>query len=569
MTALLTGLPECGFTLHHRDGSALVCDIRGDHFCEPRKLKVQAFFHELLCHTKGTYARKPFLLETWQANDIIHPLFGCTTWDEEGEDYGRQYRIAWIEIARKNGKSELLAGVLLYLLVADDEESAEVYGIARNREQAGLVYNVARRMVELSPVLSHRLVIRKAVKRIYDPRTDSFYQVLPADADSALGSNPHALGADEILAWPNGDMWTNTRTGMGSGARLQPLMIACTTAGRDLESFAGKMHSEMGRIADQPERSPHIFPYLRNLKPDADWLDERNWHAVNPAIASGFLKLKDMRQQALEAQNNPVLESAFKQFKLNMWQSSTIRWMNMGLFDNSCGVVHRDNEALFEAFEGRECWFGGDLAARQDLTSVCYLFPDPDDDEACDVIWRHYVCDSALKVLDERNGDQFTNEFVPGDWLTVTEGTVLDFERVYSDFEADSRRFTILGGDMDRYSSDPVIQRIEAITYIDGIMAYTNTFDRMADSMKRIFELTGLRKFHWHGNPLVRWLFDACEAEFSRVNPDLIKPAKPKRNTAAKRIDAVPAAIMAVNAWKGRGDDVDSVYQHDDVLVLG
>lgn len=554
--------------LHHRDGSALVCEDRGPHYCEPRKLKGQAFFHELLCHTKGQYARKPFLLEPWQANDIVHPIFGRTIWDDEAEAYARLCRIAWIEIARKNGKSELLAGILLYLLVADDEESAEVYGIARNRDQAALVYNVARRMVELSPILSHRLVIRKAVKRIFDPRTDSFYQVLAADADSALGSNPHALGADEILAWPNGDMWTNTRTGMGSGARLQPLMCACTTAGRDKDSFAGQMHDEMEKIAEDPARSPHIFPYLRNLPVDADPWDERLWLKVNPAITSGFLKLSDMRQQALEARNNPVLESTFRQFKLNQWQSSTVRWMNMHLFDRSKGTVHRDADALLEAFEGRECWFGCDLAARQDLTSVCYLFPDPDDENACDVVWRHWACQSAVDTLDERNADKFTHEFIPDGWLTVTEGTVLDFEQVYRDFEHDSRRFQILGGDMDKYSSDPVIQRIEAVTYLEGIMAYSNTFDRMSDGMKRIFELTGLRKFRWHGNPLVRWCFNATEAEFSRANPDLIKPAKPKRGTSSKRIDAVPAAIMAVNAWKGRGDEIDSVYQDEEVLVL-
>lgn len=565
--------PDCGFSLRHRDGSELICAESGQHYCEPRKLKAQAFFHELLVHTKGTYARKPFLLEPWQANDIVHPLFGRTVWDDEAEAYARQYRIAWIEIARKNGKSELLAGILLYLLVADFEESAEIYGIARNRDQAGLVYGVARRMVELSPILSVRLQIRKAVKRIIDPRTDSFYQVLPADADSALGSNPHGLGADEILAWPNGDMWTNTRTGMGSGARLQPLMAACTTAGRDKESFAGQMHNEMEKIAEQPARSPHIFPYLRNLAPDADPWDERNWHKVNPAIASGFLKLNDMRQQALEARNNPVLESTFRQFKLNQWQSSLIRWMRMDLFeDKTCrGTVHRSNDALFEAFAGRECWMGGDLASRQDLTSICYLFPDPDDEEACDVIWRHYCPESARDELDKRNSDRFSREFEADGWLTVTEGSVLDFERVYSDVEADAERFTVLGADFDKYSSDPVIQRIEQATYLQEIFAYTNTFDRMSDPMKRIYEMVLGKRFHWHGNPLAKFCFDAAEALVSRTNPDLIRPVKPKRGTASKRIDAVPAAIMAVNAWKTRGDELTSVYDEDNYepLVLG
>jgi phage terminase large subunit-like protein len=568
VTALLTGRYECGFTLPHSDGSQFVCEETGPHFCEARAGRAVGFFHEILVHTKGSYARKPFNLAPFQANDIVRPLMGTTVWSEEFGLYRRQFQIAWIEIARKNGKSELLAGILLYLLCADFEEGAEIYGVARNRDQAGLVYNVARRMVELSPVLSKRLQIRKAIKRIFDPRTDSFYQVIPADADSALGSNPHGLGADEILAWPNGDMWTNTRSGMGSAARIQPMMVALTTAGRDLENFAGLMHKEMARVAEQPERSPHIFPYLRNLPMDADPWDEKNWYRVNEALTAGFLSVEEFRRQANEARNNPILESQFRQFKLNQWQASAVQWMRADLWENAKGTVHRSVEALFAAFEGRECWMGIDLAARRDLTSICYLFPDPDDDEACDLIWRHYACEAAVADLDVRNSDRFSREFDGGGWLTVTPGTVLDFERVYSDVQADARRFQILGGDADLFSSDPVIQKIEEITYVDGIMAYKNTFDRMTDGMKRLFEMTLRKKLRHHGNPLATFCFLACEAVISKADPDQIRPHKPNRDTAAKRIDAVPAAILAVNAWKGRGGDVESLYAEEEVLVL-
>ena len=558
----------------HADGSVLVCEQDGAHFCDARALKAQAFFHELLVHTKSDWARKPFILEDFQWLDIIKPVFGKTIWSESRERYRRQYQIAWIEIARKNGKSELLAGILLYLLLADAEEEAEIYGVARNKDQAALVYNVARRMVTLSPILRTRVDVRKAQKRLINPRTDGFYQVIAADADSALGSNPHGLGADEILAWPNGDMWTSTRTGMG--ARIQPLMVALTTAGRDLENFAGLMHKEMQRVAENPKRSPHIFAYLRNLPMNADaWL-ESNWYKVNPALESGFLDIEEFRQQANEARNNPILESQFRQFKLNQWQNSTIQWMRSDLWEASKGTVHRSQEALFQAFEGRECWMGIDLAGRQDLTSICYLFPDPEDEEACDVLWRHYAPESAVAELDKRNSDRFSREFVANGWLTQTPGSVLDFTAsspVYRDIKADSQRFNILGGDADQFSSDPVIQRIEELTYIDGIMAYKNTFDRMSDSMKRIFEMTRLSKFRHHDNELATFCFMACEAVVSKADPDQIRPHKPARDTSAKRIDAVPAAIMAVNAWKGRGDEAESMYADEDgedveVLVL-
>jgi phage terminase large subunit-like protein len=244
--------------------------------------------------------------------------------------------------------------------------------------------------------------------------------------------------------------------------------------------------------------------------------------------------------------------------------------MRMDLYNNAdtVGVVHRSNDALFDAFAGRECWMGADLASRQDLTSICYLFPDPDDEDRCDVLWRHYAPQSAVDTLDERNGDRFTREFQVGGWLTVTEGTVLDFDTVYSDVAGDAERFVILGADFDKFASDAVIQKIEQITYLQEIFAYTNTFDRMSDPMKRVYEMVLQHKFHHHGNPLARFCFDAAEAIVSRANPDLIRPHKPQRDTAAKRIDAVPAAIMAVNAWKTRGDEAESLYQDQDVLVL-
>lgn len=548
----------CGYVLDD-----IECVEIGDHFCVPRANHAQAFFEELLVHTKGSYARKRFMLRPWQRDDIIRPLFGRVVWSDELQDYKRQYEIAWIEIARKNGKSELLAGIMLYLLVADGEESAEVFGVARNREQASLVFDVAAQMVRYSPVLAKRLKITAHKKRIFDEKTHSFYQVIAADAQSALGSNPSGVGADEILAWRDGGMWDSLRTGMGSGARRQPLMAAATTAGNDPEGFAGLMHKEMERIAEDPDRSPHTFVYLRNVSVDADPWDEKHWADANPALGD-FLSVEAMRKQALEARTNPISEMAFRQFRLNQWQNSTVRWMRMHDWDKCKGTVHRDGFATLAAFEGQECWFGLDLAARQDLTALCYLFPSAD---GVDLAWRFWASEAAVQRLDQLNSNRFTR-FAKDGWLTITEGDVLDFERVYSDIEADARRFTILGGDADKWSSDPVIQEIESRTYVNQIFSYSNDFTHMSDGMHRLFEMVIEKELRHHDNPLARFCFDACEARVAKYDPDLIRPDKPNRTTAAKRIDAVPAAIMAVNAWHTRGNDQYSLYETEDVLVL-
>ncbi|MDG3012385.1 terminase large subunit [Rhodococcus sp. D2-41] len=550
--------PVCGRLL---DG--IECAERGEHFCVPRADHAQKFFEEILVHTKGQYARTRFELMDWQRDEIVRELFGQTVWSEEFEAYKRRYEIAWIELGRKNGKSELLAGIMLYLLVADAEESAEIYGVAKNRDQAGLVFEVAAQMVRLSPILSKRLKVINHKKRIVDERTHSFYQVIAADAGGALGSNPHGVGADEILAWHDGGMWDAMETGMGSGARRQPLMVAATTAGSDTEGFAGQMHNEMQRIQDDPSRSPHTFVYLRNTPRDADPWDEENWYHANPALGQ-FLSLEKLRAAAKDAQNNPIKENAFRQFRLNQWTSQAVRWMPMHLWDASKGDEYPTAQDARDAFTGRECWFGLDLAARQDLTAMCFLFPGGDE---CDVLWRFWCPESALEKLNTRNSGRFT-KFVKDGWLTVTEGDVLDFQKVYADIEADALRFTVLGGDADKWSSDPVIQEVQDRTDIQEVFAYQNDFTHMSDGMHRILELVTEGKFRWHDNPVARFCFDAAEARIAPYNPDLIRPDKPNRNKAAKRIDAVPAAVMAVNAWITRGDDAYSTYEDGELLVL-
>lgn len=549
------------------------CPELGDHLCIPRANKAQAFFEEILQHTKGRYVRKKFKLADWQRDGIIRPLFGMTSFSQEFDCYKRRYEIAWLEMARKNGKTELLAGIMLYLLIADSEESAEVYGVARDITQAKLAFDVAAQMVKFSPVLSKHLQISDYKKRIYHAKTNSFYQVIAADAKSALGSNPSGVGADEILAWQSGDMWDSMRTGMGSGARLQPLMVASTTAGNDTEGFAGQMHKKMEQALESPdaEEFAHVFVYMVNTPMDADPWDEVNWPVANPALGD-FLTMEGLRRQAAEARSNPMAEMAFRQYRLNQWQSSTVRWMNMFLWDKSSNksTTYGDNEKLFKSFEGCECWFGLDLAAKQDLCSICYLFPSADPSYGVDVVWRHWMPEAAVKRLDRLNKGRFITEFVRNGWLTMTEGDVLNFEQFYADIEKDSQRFVMLGGDVDKWCSEPVIQQMRIRTGIgvEDIFAYDNQFHTMSDGMHRIYDMVSEGIFRHHNNPLARFCFDAAEAKYKLDDPDQIKPVKPDRLIAAKRIDAVPSAIMAVNAWHTRDEIMTSIYATEDVLVL-
>ena len=185
-------------------------------------------FIESLCHTKGTWARKSFELIDWQ-EQIIRDIFGVL----KPNGY-RQFNTAYIEIPKKQGKSELAAAVALLLTCGDGEERAEVHGCAADRQQASIVFNVAADMVRICPALSKRVKILDSQKRLIYQPTGSIYQVLSADVGNKHGFNTHGVVFDELHTQPNRKLFDVMTKGSGD-ARMQPLYFLITTAGNEYE----------------------------------------------------------------------------------------------------------------------------------------------------------------------------------------------------------------------------------------------------------------------------------------------------------------------------------------------
>jgi phage terminase large subunit-like protein len=564
--------PTCGHTFRKK-----TCLKSGAHYCEPRADRVVLFFARMLVHIKGKLARRPFILEDWQEWEIIRPLFGEVIWDDENEAYARRYRIAWIVVARKNGKSELAAGIMLYMLVGDDEDSAEVYCAAKDKDQAKKVFDPAKRMVQLSPKLSQRLGYNKNENLLYDELSGSQYKVLTSDAEGELGHNPHAFNLDEVLSQPDGSMWTAMTT--AAGTRLQELMLATTTETNDNSSFGAGAIDEAEKVQENPERAPHIFTFIRklpltdeqleaiqrafpghpHLPVSTDPWDERNWKWPNPALDQ-FKSRASMRRQALDAKNDPTLENGFKQFQVNQRVSQAHRWMPMLLFN--ANVTHDlwlNPTYGRKQLLGRPAWGGLDLAAKFDLTAWCLLVPD--DDQLVHAIWRFWLPESAVEALDKHDDGKKAGKKTGGKqnegkwarwakqgWITVTEGDVVDYERIYDDIEQDGRDFDLVATDADQWSSAPVIQEIEKRLGVWEIDAYQNTYQHLSPGMTELMALVKKKRFRWHGNPIAKQCFDDVEVRKSTMNPDLIRPDKPERDKTGKRIDAVPTAAMACNA---------------------
>lgn len=548
--------------------------------------RVERFFAKVLVHTKGRWARVPFRLEDFQADDIIRPLFGTARWSDQLGDYVRAYNEAWLELARKNGKSELLAGIALYLLVGDGEESGEIYGAAADKDQAALVFNVAARMVELSPILSRRLDVIKSRRRIVDPVTNSVYQVVAADAAGNLGQDPTGIVFDEIISQPSRDLYDTFRTSLGG--RVQPLIVCATTAGNNPESFAAHEHREARLCAEDPRRQPNRFVYIRNTPSRApatgkgsrawktrgridedgtaevDPFDETNWHHANPALAAGFLNIEILRSEAAAAEADPTKENAFRQFRLNQWVSQATRALPLPVWDATAGMVVADK------LEGRLAFAGLDLAATTDLAALALLFP-PLDPEApptspegeIPVLWRYWVQQSAVPILDGATGGRISVWARQG-FLTIQDGDVIDYDEIHEQLEADGQRFRLAELNLDIWNSASTAKWAEN----QGLDAHPvrQTFAALSPPTKELLRIIRTRQLRHGGNPVTRWNAEALE--LLRDRAENVRPVKPDRQKSGKRVDGMVALIMALDGYMRRGTVRRSAYEESGVRTV-
>lgn len=518
--------PVCDFRVKI-DRDEQRCTERGTHFCGLRGLRVVRFFSLALVHTKGRWARKPFVPSQWQQDDLIYPVFAPVEWSNDWECYRRAVSDAYYEVARKNGKSEFDAGLAITLTCADDEESAEVYGCACDIPQARKVYDVAKRMVELSSSLSKRLEVKESARRIIDPTTGSYYEVVPADAAGNLGHNPHGAVLDEAITQPSGDLWEALTT--AEGTRVQPLFIRTTTAGADPASWAAKEHGEAERIAEDPHRAPHRYVYIRQIPRDADIFDEKNWPQSNPALGE-FKSIESMRRRAIEAKNDPSKENAFRQFQGNQWVQQVTRWMPLHLWDATAGLVDEE-ELVGERFVG-----GLDLASTTDLAAWVLWFP-----KQSTVLWRFWTPEAQLRHLDSHTGGQ-ASVWARQGLLTTTEGDWIDFDVIQAQMEADLARFSCQGVGYDKWGAASVVQwlqrnEVEVTPITQGYA--------LSPALKELMRMVKAAEITHGGHPVARW--NADSAEVRRDDNDNIKLVKPDRAASGKRVDAVAALAMALD----------------------
>ena len=501
-------------------------------------------FIRCLKHTKGRWRGQAFDLLPWQET-IIRDVFGTVK-----EDGFRQYNTAYVEIPKKNGKSELAAGVALYMTCGDNEWGAEVYGCASDRQQASIVFDVAVDMVEQCPALKKRIKPVMSVKRLVYKPTNSFYQVLSAEAYTKHGLNVHAVIFDELHSQPNRELFDVMTKGSGD-ARTQPLFFLITTAGTDRHSVCFEQHQKAEDILCGRKADPTFYPVIYGAEDDADWTSEEVWYRANPSLGH-TIDIGKVRNACLSARDNPAEENIFRQLRLNQWVKQSTRWMQMEKWD-ACAFPVDEGELL-----GRECYGGLDLSSSIDITAFVLVFPPRDDTE-------RYVFLPFFWIPEENMVRRVRRDHVPYDvwekqgFLETTEGDVIHYGFIESFIEDLGKRFHIKEIAFDRWGAVQMVQNLEGLGFT--VVPFGQGFKDMSPPTKRLMELVLERNVAHGGHPVLRWMMDNI---FVRTDPaGNIKPDKEK---STEKIDGAVAAIMALDRAIRHGGSTGSVYDERGIL---
>lgn len=569
---------------------------RFDVFSEYHANRTVNFFSGLR-HTKGQWAGAPFRLFDWQANEIVKPLFGTLV--EDGEiisrhpkpnyngriicdceiehsKYGdvvwykgvkrldaeiigagsavlrptRQYRKCYVEIPKKNGKSEIAAGIALALLFLDDESAAEVYGAATDRDQAAIVFDVARDMVLQSNALKKRTRIIDSRKRLIFG--NSYYRVLSAEAHSKHGYSPHGVIFDELHAQPNRDLYDVLTLGSGS-ARRQSLFFFITTAGYDRNSICWEVHEYAEKIISGVIKDDRFLAVVYKAADDDDWTSEDVWKRANPSFGE-IIKIDDLRSECEEAKSSPALQNTFRRLRLNQWTQQADRWIDMALWDSQAGLV------IEEELLGAVCYGGLDVSSVSDFTSWTMAFPQPDG--SVKFIYRYWCPES--KVFDKRNKYASSYQvWVRNGHLIATPGNAIDKAFVKRQILEDFEKFNVTDVNVDAlFQGYDLAMELAQELGENRIVPMRQGFLSYAAPMKDFEERILKRQIHHGGNPITRFCADNVV-----VVQDAAGNLKPDKEKSSEKIDGIVTTIMSLDRL-GRHKKIRSVYEDRGVIAI-
>lgn len=496
--------------------------------------RVVEFLEGFCRHHKGEWAGLPLLLEDWQ-KDLVRQAFGWKL-----ADGSRRFRICYWEIARKNGKSEIAAGLALYLTVADDEPGAEVYVSATKKDQAKITWEASAAMVRKSPDLKRFARVLK--NNISVERTESKCEPLGADSDTLDGLNPHGNVVDELHAHKDRGLWDVLDTAMG--ARRQPMTIAITTAGTfDKESIGWQQHDHAVKVLEGTIEDDTFYALIFTCDEPTDenrgyYFTEPAWSTANPNYGVS-VKPDYLKAQAAKAQKQPSFFNTFLRLHLNVWTRVVTRWLSPEDWVKCSPIVADARAAYLEhekSLEGRPCFAALDLSAKIDLCAFVLAFPRPD--KFVDVVARFWLPKGTIKRELEKKQVHWDTWARQG-WLIETPGVVIDYGWIMREMKALRARFDIRQVAYDPWNATQTATDLiaEGFTMVECGQGYKSLSEPSKELEARILD----HKIRHAHNPIMSY----CVANAARVE-DAAGNIKPDKSESSGRIDGVVALVMSL-----------------------
>lgn len=512
------------------------------------------FFENQLVHIEGELAGQPFLLETWQKKTLWR-FFGVkkVIKNRPLADWPRRYRVLFIFIPRKNGKSAFGSGIALYILFADQEPGAQVVSAAADREQAAIVYNVAKEMVEANPKL-HRLA-NVYQKTMAIPSSASSYKVLSAEAFTKHGLNLHGAVVDELHAQPKRDLVDVLRTSMS--ARRQPALVFLTTAGYDRHSVCYEYYDYAKGVLSGtiPDDSflPIIFEAVQPEGKDVDFTDIEIWKQANPNLGVSK-KWEYMEQECAVAQDVPAYENTFKRLELNIWTEQEERWLQMAKWDK-CGQIPINPVA----YEGRPCYAGLDLASTIDIAALVLMFPM--EDETFHILPYFWVPADTVRLRMQRDKVPY-DVWIRSGHLDTTPGARTDYNFIRARINKLNEMFDIREIACDRWNALQLATDLQNDNY--DVVFISQTFSAMSECVKNLMGYILSEQVQHGQHPVLRWMAGNVVTE-----QDALGNLRMNKKKSPEKIDGMVASAMAMHRCMAhQNDDDESIYEDRGLIVL-
>lgn len=504
-------------------------------------------FFQFLKHSKGEWAGRTLELEPWQ-KFIVGSVFGWQRHDDNGVEI-RRFRTAYVEVPRKNGKTTLAAGIALYLLTSDDEDGAEIYAAATKMDQAKICHDEATRMVKSSPHL--RRVVKSFKNNLHIEGTASKFEPVSKDTDSLDGFNVHGAIIDELHAHKTRDMWDVLET--GTGARLQPLMLAITTAGFNRQSICFETHDYVEKILDGVIVDDTVFGVIFTIDEDDDWEDEAAWAKANPNYGIS-VKLSYIRDLVDKAKQMPSALNAFLRLALDVWTQSETRWMDAERWA-SCGAMV-DADGL----RGRTCYAGLDLSSTTDVTALVLVFPPEVDGDPYQILCRFWVPEDGMTKRVKKDRVPY-DAWVRQGFMSTTPGDVIDYDFILHQIDQDAERYDLKEIAFDRWGATKLMTQME--DHGHEIVQFGQGFASMSGPMKELEKLVLSQDLTHGGNPVLTWMAHNLVAR-----EDPAGNIKPDKEKSTEKIDGIVALIMGLDRAI-RNKDETSVYEERGLRTVG